>query len=345
MAIKEIILFVTNKCNLNCSFCCNADVNKSAEELSLEDYKIIARTLPDTVKKVLISGGEPSLRLDLPEIIEAFYINNGMRKFDIPFNGFNPEKTFSIIKDIFAKCPKARVTLDISLDGFEQAHNKMRGNSGAFERTVKLLGTLTDYKMMGKQHFRIFINTVIAQDNVSEHKRFALWVRNRFPNAFHSLIIIRERDTKGMRRPIGLSVQQIREVKIQVFDNVRYYFRKDNILRRLYILLLTRMELDMIERTASGRKSYFKCTANLNNRVIYPDGNVSVCEISPPFANLKDFDFDFSKMEAHFKIYKKRLECSCYHPCFFGPSIREYPLNIVNYFLDLMVKNVQRKHT
>jgi len=70
----SVLLQVTNRCNMQCSFCDfwpNAAPKK--EELTVADYERIAAELAKAgTCAVSIEGGEPFVRPDLVEIVRAF---------------------------------------------------------------------------------------------------------------------------------------------------------------------------------------------------------------------------------------------------------------------------------
>lgn len=67
--------YVTARCNLTCQQCNIIYANASMRECSLDEIKYIADNLKDIgVAIVLLTGGEPFLRKDLPEIIQAFEV-------------------------------------------------------------------------------------------------------------------------------------------------------------------------------------------------------------------------------------------------------------------------------
>jgi len=74
---REIMLEVTDKCNLNCNFCFNKlRINQRgiAEDLSTENIKkIIDKISTFAVKIVRFTGGEPLLRKDIFELMEYAY--------------------------------------------------------------------------------------------------------------------------------------------------------------------------------------------------------------------------------------------------------------------------------
>jgi hypothetical protein len=118
-----------------------------------------------------------------------------------------------------------------------------------------------------------------------------------------------------------------------------HYFRKRSWRYRFFQLLVTWMWTDMALRTSWIGRSYFHCLAYKLNRTIYADGRIGICEMLSPFADLKDYGLNITRMETALQTAKKPLHCSCMHACFFCPSVRYYPLNVVFYVLD-MVRSV-----
>src|SRR5512135_1713176 len=73
--LQSIIFFVTSACNLRCSHCFYWQNLNRQEDLRLEEIEKISLNLP-SFSRLLISGGEPFLRKELPDIIRLFYKNN-----------------------------------------------------------------------------------------------------------------------------------------------------------------------------------------------------------------------------------------------------------------------------
>ncbi|RPH30052.1 MAG: radical SAM protein [Bacteroidales bacterium] len=66
-----VILNITNKCNLNCHFCF-ADCDNSNDEPTFEEIQeSLSKLIVKGKTLVQLSGGEPTMRNDLPEIIKA----------------------------------------------------------------------------------------------------------------------------------------------------------------------------------------------------------------------------------------------------------------------------------
>src|SRR3989338_10677171 len=68
-----IQFFINSRCNLKCKMCSIVSSNKEYKEVSLDDIRKIVKNLVKIgAGVVLLTGGEPFLREDLPEIVRIF---------------------------------------------------------------------------------------------------------------------------------------------------------------------------------------------------------------------------------------------------------------------------------
>jgi MoaA/NifB/PqqE/SkfB family radical SAM enzyme len=83
----ETTFFVTSRCNAACSYCFySKNLNQSANELSPSEIGRLFSSFGPLIR-VLISGGEPFLRDDLPQIIHAICKHSNPHHITIPTNG------------------------------------------------------------------------------------------------------------------------------------------------------------------------------------------------------------------------------------------------------------------
>lgn len=83
--VNTLQLFITNRCNLRCGGCFNSH-NLGKGDMALDEYETHVRQHADSIKKVVILGGEPTLHPDLPEMIR---LNQSLSlKTTIYTNGF-----------------------------------------------------------------------------------------------------------------------------------------------------------------------------------------------------------------------------------------------------------------
>jgi Fe-coproporphyrin III synthase len=117
----DLTIISTYRCNSKCQMCYIwKNPTDQKEEVSLETLA----KLPGGFDNLNVSGGEPTLRRDLPELIDLLYPK--ARILEISSNGLHPEKLVPIIK----KYPKIKVRF--SLEGDEATSNGIRGEKDGY---------------------------------------------------------------------------------------------------------------------------------------------------------------------------------------------------------------------
>lgn len=122
---------VTNYCNMDCPCCSTLTKDRNvAKDLSTSDALDIIDQLAEMGTKTLhFSGGEPTLRKDLPDLITRAKQNNIMVSFTT--NGSAPISVMErlIHADI----------IRVSIDGSEDYHDKHRLYNGAYKKATATL--------------------------------------------------------------------------------------------------------------------------------------------------------------------------------------------------------------
>ena len=147
--LSSACLAVTNKCNGRCIMC---DIWKTyrdnpgllKEELSLSEIRDFFSD-KESFKRldfVYLSGGEPFLRADLPDIVSCIHECKPTCTVYIATNGFLTDRIVDAIREILAFHP--RLQIGVSLDGINEMHDKIRGVKGAFKKTRKTLFALRE---------------------------------------------------------------------------------------------------------------------------------------------------------------------------------------------------------
>ncbi len=132
---KSAFLSVTMLCNSRCIHC---DIwkNKGLDFLPVAVY----RKLPATLEMVDITGGEPFLRNDIPDIVRAVREACPKARILITTNGFLPQKIKKFASLIVQADPK--IAFRLSLDGWGQTHEKVRRIPHAFEKVMQTIDIL-----------------------------------------------------------------------------------------------------------------------------------------------------------------------------------------------------------
>lgn len=123
-------VIVTYRCNARCNMCnrykAPSDVK---DEITLETI----RKLPP-MYFTNVTGGEPFLRDDIEEIIEALYERSD--RIVISTNGFFTDRILKLAKRF------PQVGIRISIEGLEQTNNEIRGLDNGFNRGYETLKKL-----------------------------------------------------------------------------------------------------------------------------------------------------------------------------------------------------------
>ncbi len=125
------LIAITYRCNARCKMC---DIwkypTKPSEEISPSDLNV----LPEGMRFVNITGGEPFIRDDIEEFLKILRKKAG--RIVISTNGFFTERILKIAE----KNPD--VGIRVSLEGFAKINDFLRGIEGGFERGLKTLEEL-----------------------------------------------------------------------------------------------------------------------------------------------------------------------------------------------------------
>jgi len=224
--LDSVILFVTSTCNLRCGFCCYAEHLNTSDDIPLADLLTISRTAP-RFRALLISGGEPFLRRDLPEIMSAFVANNGVESISIPTNGWYGDRSVEATRSFVSANPDTVLSVTFSVDGFAPLHDRVRGRAGTFDRlcrTIRLMEPLREIS----QNLRLRVNTVITSENIDQVRALIDWFHATFDVLDeHALEVVRDLTTDGADHE-STERQQLadRYVELVSHSNRRYAGRE-----------------------------------------------------------------------------------------------------------------------
>lgn len=157
------MLAVTYRCDGRCIMC-GIWKGDRGEELPADAY---AR-LPSSLRYVNLSGGEPFLREDLPEIVSR--VREACPRADtvISTNGLRPGSIEVLMRDILERDPGIGVA--VSIDGVGPRHDEIRGVDRAYERATD---TLQRLKSLGMKNLRVAF-TVVGRNALELNKVYDL---------------------------------------------------------------------------------------------------------------------------------------------------------------------------
>jgi MoaA/NifB/PqqE/SkfB family radical SAM enzyme len=133
----DAIIAVTLNCNSRCVMC---DIwkNDIQDEMKPHEYE----ALPTTLREINITGGEPFLREDLPEILETIQARCGAVRLIVSTHGFMTERIRKLGPELKRVAPD--LALRISIDGVAATHERVRGIPRGFQKDMESLKILKE---------------------------------------------------------------------------------------------------------------------------------------------------------------------------------------------------------
>lgn len=245
---------ITLRCNRRCVFC-NVWRLKITRELDTVKAKKVVDELADCGVEVLgITGGEPLMRRDLEEI--AAYARRKGLIVGVNTNGtLLTAKRAESIANVFD-------TVFVSLDGFEETHDAIRGEKGTFREALAGLKNL----VKANKDCTLGVNFVLNKMNYKEFIPFCRWISD-----LGVLVTL---------FPVGIEDGSVAEYSIptsEVDDFVRQVLQEkaDNSL-----LGPSEKILELIPRYVKGDMPHI-CDAGRLYLGVSPTGELRVCPIGP----------------------------------------------------------------
>jgi len=132
MSVRDAVLALSYRCNARCVMCQIWKV-KPGPEIKAEVFS----RLPKSLRDINLTGGEPFLREDLPEIVAAVKAACPRARLTLISNGLLPDRIGKILPLLYRLDP--RLGLGFSLDGIGEVHDRVRGVPGAYLRVRRSL--------------------------------------------------------------------------------------------------------------------------------------------------------------------------------------------------------------
>lgn len=258
----DLTIISTFRCNSKCQMCYIwKNPTDPREEVSLETLS----KLPGGFDNLNVSGGEPTLRTDLHELIDIVYPK--ARITEISSNGLHPERLVPIIK----KYPNIKVRF--SLEGDEITNNTIRGEKDGYATKIEGLRQLQE---AGGTDLGFAF--VIQDENVSQLVKTYEMARSMgfelATSTLHNAWQFYKNDNYFYDRlPVAKQVEGLITAMLKT-NSVKNWFRGY-------------LNLGLIEKIL-GHDRLIKCTAGTDFAFIDPWSDVWACNVRSdlPFGNL-----------------------------------------------------------
>jgi len=122
--MKLVTVFLSEKCNLNCSYCNQDKLSKDVidPQLFLNEYRRVRESFPNELIQIDFFGGEPLLFMDLIRTIISETENDGNIQYGMPTNGL------LLTEEILEYLIEKKVNVSLSFDGLWHDRNRLQLN-------------------------------------------------------------------------------------------------------------------------------------------------------------------------------------------------------------------------
>jgi MoaA/NifB/PqqE/SkfB family radical SAM enzyme len=305
------------------------------KELTLDEIRMISENLGH-VNYLSISGGEPSLRDDVPNICKIFYENNDLQSITYHTNGILSLKIRNQINQIIKYCPELNLKVSVSLDGIGKNHDIIRRRKNCFNNVLKTIELLKTLKLKSKiNNLRIGINTTYSKFNKNKIENLHSFVKERL-SLPHNMSFIRGdvRDSSAKDVNVEDYERIMKSWKNGSDDKLNFHFS--------IMQSIDKLRPKIIIQTLRQQKQILPCKAGSKTLVISQFGDVYPCEmLNKSFGNVRDYDYNIEKMlfsesGRQIKSFIKEKKCFCTWECVIPLniifSIKTYPLLVKEYF-------------
>jgi MoaA/NifB/PqqE/SkfB family radical SAM enzyme len=330
-------VLITSVCDMRCVHCFFTDELDDKErkklQMTTKNVERISETLGANLGVLIVAGGEPFTRKDLPEIAKAFYTNNKLDAIVLMSNGQIQQRIIPDVTRILAECPKLNVTVALGIDGLKEDHESIRQKPGSWDIAIDTARKLQEIK---KEYPRLDIQTCTCFMNSNQDRIFEWYefLKHDLKPDKVNINFIRPPSA----RPKELIIDKLRYDKLahMISDDSRHAAIKNNYSgdAGFFKAAIDVYMHELIAKTAMDGRPHLQCWAGSAGAVIYDEGTVSSCEILDGVGNLRDYDWDFSKLWYSPAMEARRDKvsngCFCTHEsnCYY-PSLPFNPDHLV----------------
>src|ERR1700722_17609385 len=330
-------ILVTSVCDMRCTHCFFTeeldDAPRKKLQMTTREIEMISESLGGNLGVLILAGGEPFTRKDLPEIARAFYKNNRLESVYITSNGQIQKRIFPDVRRILQECPRLNVTVALGIDGLKEQHDKIRQKSGSWEIVIDTARQLQEMK---REYPRLDVQTCTCFMNSNQDAIFEWYdfLKNELKPDKVNFNYIRPpaADSKEL---------QIDGARYATLAAIIAEDSRSGAIKNHYAgdIGFFKAALDvymhgLIAKTQETHEAQLTCYAGTAGGVIYDEGTVSSCENLEAVGNFPDYGWNFQKLWFSPAMQERRKKaadgCFCTHEsnCYY-PSLPFNPKHLI----------------
>jgi MoaA/NifB/PqqE/SkfB family radical SAM enzyme len=330
-------ILVTSVCDMRCTHCFFTeeldDGPRKKLQMKARDIERISETLGGNLGVLILAGGEPFTRKDLPEIARAFYTNNRLESVYITSNGQIQKRILPDVTRILQECPRLNVTVALGIDGLREQHDKIRQKPGSWDIVIDTAHRLQEMK---REFPRFDVQTCTCFMNSNQDKIFEWYDFLKYELKPDKINFNYIRPPAADSKELQIDGSRYARLAAQIDEDSRCGAIKNHYAgdTGFFKAALDVYMHGLIAKTQETRQAQLTCYAGTAGGVIYDEGTVSSCENLEPVGNLRDYDWNFQKLWFSPAMQARRKKaadgCFCTHEsnCYY-PSLPYNPKHLI----------------
>ena len=302
-------------CDAQCEMCSNWRYGNRKTDMTLAQLEpAIDHPFWGAVENLNISGGEPTTRNDLPEMVEMFQRHlPRLRKIGINTTGLTPHRAIPMLTRIVEFCGEHGLLLSVrvSLDGIGEVHGQVRHVKRAFEKATQTIDAMQ--ALAAKHpHFQFGIAATIFATNMADAENILTWARAKDLDVVFNML----RFTDAMLHNKSL------EEKIGFRENEEAFMRRfflERVQEESVLSGQAFMYLHYADMIANGYHRTMPCPFQSQGLLLNPNGDLHYCENSQKIGNVLEEKAEaiYFKAESleHREHIKEKICPTCLSPC------------------------------
>ena len=302
-------------CDARCEMCNNWKHGDRKSDMTLAQLEpAMQHPFWGAIENLNISGGEPTTRNDLPEMVELFQRHlPRMRKIGVNTTGLTPHRAIPMLTRIVEFTAKHDLLLSVrvSLDGIGDIHNQVRQVKAGFDKACETIVAMQALSQK-YQNFQFGIAATIFNQNLEDAQNILAWARAKKLDIVFNMLRFTDAmlNNKELEEKIGFHEREEEFMRNFFLDRVQ----EESVLSGQSFLYLH--YADMI---ANGYKRTMPCPFRSQGLLLNPYGDLYYCENSQSIGNVLTTPAEelYFKAEnlAHRDHVKETVCPTCLSPC------------------------------
>jgi len=306
-----LIYNCTFVCDARCVMCNNWKRGDRKSDMTLESLDgAMAHPFWGAIENLNISGGEPTTRNDLPEMVELFQRRlPRLRKIGINTTGLTPQRAIPQFERIVRFCAEKDilVSIRVSLDGIGDTHNQIRQVKGGFDKASRTIEATT--KLASEySNFQFGLAATIFASNMKDARNILTWAREKNLDIVFNMLRFTDAmlGNNDLKESIALKGQEEEFMRQFFLERVQ----EESVLSGQAF-----MYLHYAEMIANGYIRTMPCPFRSQGLLLNPDGTLFYCENSKAIGNIQDKNADQIYFDAENIAYRSTFEETICHNC------------------------------